>query len=171
MALIQCKECGKQISDKASACPTCGAPMNQDNRDPLEQESGTLCKNCLIYVTPVVTSVGGGSCSVGKRETWKCPKCKRVLHQSGCFVATVTYGDEDIVEVRFLRAFRDQVLMSSVAGRIFTRLYYKCSPYVARLLELSPWLRKLSRHSLDLVVAQIELRTQLKRSSFRPPLP
>ncbi|GHH52439.1 zinc-ribbon domain-containing protein [[Pseudomonas] boreopolis] len=26
MALIQCSECGRQISDKASACPSCGAP-------------------------------------------------------------------------------------------------------------------------------------------------
>lgn len=26
MALIACHECGKQISDKATACPNCGAP-------------------------------------------------------------------------------------------------------------------------------------------------
>jgi hypothetical protein len=27
MALIKCSECGKEISDKASACPNCGAPV------------------------------------------------------------------------------------------------------------------------------------------------
>lgn len=27
MALIQCRECGKQVSDQASACPQCGAPV------------------------------------------------------------------------------------------------------------------------------------------------
>lgn len=27
MALIKCDECGKQVSDKASACPHCGAPV------------------------------------------------------------------------------------------------------------------------------------------------
>ena len=27
MALISCSECGKQISDKAAACPNCGAPV------------------------------------------------------------------------------------------------------------------------------------------------
>ncbi len=26
MALIECYECGKQISDKAPSCPSCGAP-------------------------------------------------------------------------------------------------------------------------------------------------
>lgn len=27
MSLIQCAECGKEISDSASACPGCGAPI------------------------------------------------------------------------------------------------------------------------------------------------
>ena len=39
----------------------------------------------------------------------KCRQYFRVLHRSGCFVATVTNRDEDLVEVRFLRAFRDRV--------------------------------------------------------------
>lgn len=28
MALVKCPECGKEISDKASACPNCGCPAN-----------------------------------------------------------------------------------------------------------------------------------------------
>lgn len=27
MALIECKECSKQVSDKATACPNCGCPI------------------------------------------------------------------------------------------------------------------------------------------------
>ena len=27
MALITCKECGKQVSDQAASCPHCGAPI------------------------------------------------------------------------------------------------------------------------------------------------
>jgi DNA-directed RNA polymerase subunit RPC12/RpoP len=27
MALIKCLECGKDVSDKAAACPGCGAPL------------------------------------------------------------------------------------------------------------------------------------------------
>ena len=27
MALVHCRECGKQISDQAAACPGCGAPI------------------------------------------------------------------------------------------------------------------------------------------------
>ena len=28
MALITCPECGKEVSDKATACPNCGYPIN-----------------------------------------------------------------------------------------------------------------------------------------------
>ena len=28
MALIKCPECGKEISDKAGACPNCGCPIS-----------------------------------------------------------------------------------------------------------------------------------------------
>lgn len=169
MALIECPECGKKISDKASACPECGNPMAQQGQP--DQGNGTYCPSCKVRVTPAVTSVGGGSCSVGKRETWKCPRCRRVLHKSGCFVATVTYGDEDAIEVLFLRAFRDQVLKQSHFGRFLVSAYYICSPYVARAVELSPILHKVSRRCLDFVVILIERFTKLRRTSFRTPLP
>lgn len=34
MALIKCKECNEQISDKASSCPKCGAPVNTRRKGP-----------------------------------------------------------------------------------------------------------------------------------------
>jgi hypothetical protein len=39
MALINCNECGNQISDKASACPKCGNPVN--NIQSKEQKTET----------------------------------------------------------------------------------------------------------------------------------
>lgn len=32
MALIKCSECGKEISDKAAACPNCGMPLRKEER-------------------------------------------------------------------------------------------------------------------------------------------
>lgn len=32
MSLIKCSECGKEISDKAVACPNCGMPLRQEDR-------------------------------------------------------------------------------------------------------------------------------------------
>jgi len=152
----------------AESCPNCGNPMKDQRGD---KEGGTFCTSCQAHVTPVVTSVGGGSCSFGKRETWKCPRCARVLHRSGCFVATVTYGDEDIVEVRFLRVFRDEVLSQSVGGRILIWAYYHLGSHVARVVELFPPLRALCRRTLDRIVKRIEATTYLKRSAFREPKP
>jgi hypothetical protein len=49
MALISCPDCGKSISDKAPACPNCGAP-NPDSASPgsfrpapQNSTGGTLC--------------------------------------------------------------------------------------------------------------------------------
>ena len=39
MALIECPECGKQISDKAQACPNCGCPINVTIVQPQLNES------------------------------------------------------------------------------------------------------------------------------------
>ena len=33
MALINCKECGREISDKASMCPGCGCPLSTKSRN------------------------------------------------------------------------------------------------------------------------------------------
>lgn len=48
MALIKCTECGKEISDKAFACPHCGNPMNpqpQQAQQP-QQEEYLCCPKC-----------------------------------------------------------------------------------------------------------------------------
>lgn len=33
MAMIQCKECGKEVSNKAKDCPSCGCPLTIEDRD------------------------------------------------------------------------------------------------------------------------------------------
>lgn len=38
MSLIYCKDCGKQISDKATTCPNCGCPVSAVVKDPLKWE-------------------------------------------------------------------------------------------------------------------------------------
>ncbi len=50
MALINCNECGHQMSDKASCCPQCGAPVVKK----------TFCDECGAEISPNALS---------------CPKC------------------------------------------------------------------------------------------------
>lgn len=60
------------------------------------------------------------------------------MHRSGCLIATATYGDEDAIEVRFLRVFRDRVLRPRVAGRLIICRYYRLAPYPAWATERVP---------------------------------
>lgn len=37
MSLIKCSECGKEISDKATVCPSCGNPITNKSETVLEE--------------------------------------------------------------------------------------------------------------------------------------
>lgn len=45
MAMIQCPECGKDVSDMAAACPNCGCPISQQQA-PAPAPSGVRCPKC-----------------------------------------------------------------------------------------------------------------------------
>lgn len=49
MALIECPDCRKQVSDAAPACPGCGRPINAAARDPREiEQTGKHYKRAQI---------------------------------------------------------------------------------------------------------------------------
>lgn len=53
MALIKCKECGKEISDKATACPHCGCPVQTTDEAKVEiQEESTVRVKIIHRVQP-----------------------------------------------------------------------------------------------------------------------
>jgi DNA-directed RNA polymerase subunit RPC12/RpoP len=56
MALIQCRECGRDISDQATACPHCGAPRVVQQKVEIEATHRGL-KNQMIWA--VCLMLGG----------------------------------------------------------------------------------------------------------------
>lgn len=54
MALIACVECGKQVSDKAAACPNCGAPVVAPVELVAEAEEGSGRLKIIGIVTAVI---------------------------------------------------------------------------------------------------------------------
>ncbi|MDR1199280.1 MAG: zinc-ribbon domain-containing protein [Prevotellaceae bacterium] len=46
MSLINCSECGKQVSDKAMSCPNCGNPINQNLTTQNKDEEYLCCPHC-----------------------------------------------------------------------------------------------------------------------------
>jgi DNA-directed RNA polymerase subunit RPC12/RpoP len=47
MALINCPECGKEISDKAVSCPSCGVPINTLVKENKSDEEYLCCPKCM----------------------------------------------------------------------------------------------------------------------------
>lgn len=46
MALIKCPECGKELSDKATSCPNCGVPLN--NQKFCVHCGSKIDKDCVV---------------------------------------------------------------------------------------------------------------------------
>ena len=96
MALIKCPECGKEISDKASACVNCGCPITQteilDNND---TESFPELPTNLGIGSQVVNWGGDAYLSVNYqgKENFKSISygdCTIYLHQYGIRITQLT---------------------------------------------------------------------------------
>lgn len=46
MALIECPECKKQISDRAVSCPNCGYPLKQQQTNNADENEYLCCPKC-----------------------------------------------------------------------------------------------------------------------------
>jgi hypothetical protein len=73
-----------------------------------------------------------------------------------CFVATAAYGSYLEPEVRLLRDFRDQRLLTNVPGRAFVSWYYWTSPPFADVIAESEALRFVARLALTPLVYGIK---------------
>ncbi len=69
----------------------------------------------------------------------------RQFKKSGCFIATATYGSPLAPEVIVFSQFRDEVLLKSKLGTVFTNIYYFISPPFATLISKTDFLRGLVR--------------------------
>ncbi len=78
-----------------------------------------------------------------------------------CFIATAAWGSYMAPEVRTLRLFRDNYLMTNAPGRAFVRLYYATSPSLADAISSSPVLRASARFVLAPAVLMARVLTSM----------
>jgi hypothetical protein len=68
---------------------------------------------------------------------------------SGCYIATMAYGDYDHPQVIILRQFRDEVLDKSSLGKRFIKTYYHYSPKLVERLKNKKTLNAIIRKALN----------------------
>ena len=95
--LIKCNECGKEISDQATSCPNCGAPVNGAPATPqininMNDGPSVKCPKCGSSNLQAISDTHGkgasfwklcfcgllGLCGTGKTQTehyWVCQSC------------------------------------------------------------------------------------------------
>ena len=73
-----------------------------------------------------------------------------------CYIATMAYGDINHPQVNKLRRFRDEHLIKTQLGRIFTALYYKYSPMLVERLKDKKGINKVIRTLLDSFISKIK---------------
>lgn len=82
------------------------------------------------------------------------------IGKGGCFIATACYGDYDSLEVLLLRKFRDEKLLTTRMGKAFVNFYYQLSPYMAKRIEKSEFLKKnIRNYFLKPIIGRIEKNT------------
>jgi hypothetical protein len=91
----------------------------------------------------------------------KCPECfsdigkHEMLTSKVCFVATVVYGDEDHIDVRLLREWRNRTLVPSRIGRALIRVYWIVGPAAARSAQRSKVLKSMATRAIASFVAML----------------
>ncbi len=121
-------------------------------------------KNTQVLVYgEVVASMSGFSAIIGKVELRE-SNLEFTPSASGspqCVIATATYGSEISPEVQFLRDFRDQDIMNTMAGRefmtVFHSWYYSFSPNIASIISDSPRLQTVFKVILYPLIGILQL--------------
>lgn len=90
---------------------------------------------------------------VSRRQTQSSSSTK-----TGCYIATMAYGDYNHPQVLILRTFRDTYLSKSFAGRKLIEVYYKFSPFVVKKLKHSTLINSLIRNILDLIIKLFRIK-------------
>lgn len=78
--------------------------------------------------------------------------------KEGCFIATACYGNYNSPEVLEFRKFRDNILIKSLVGKYFIKVYYRISPKLVKLIgtenDLTENIKKLILNPLLKIITR-----------------
>lgn len=82
MALINCPECNKEISDEASTCPNCGKPINTS----VSSATKNKPKSAIIFtITGIVIFILSGIIAIGLMDILVEMKAQYVFYGRGAY--------------------------------------------------------------------------------------
>jgi hypothetical protein len=114
--------------------------LRQDFRNSYTTNRNSL-SNLKTQLANVNTGSSSGSSSSGS---------------SGCYIATMVYGNYDHPQVMVLREFRDEVLSKSKFGKWFIKTYYHYSPKMVEKMKNKKVLNTLIRKGLNQFIKLIK---------------
>jgi len=91
MALIKCGECGRQVSDQASSCPSCGAPVVLTETQSLTMEGMINCPFCKESISDTATICGHCGAEYGYRNLLN-DQIENNIHLTGHLIAILVMG-------------------------------------------------------------------------------
>ncbi|MGI0026281.1 MAG: CFI-box-CTERM domain-containing protein [Nitrosopumilaceae archaeon] len=107
-----------------------------------------------ILFQPIPPETAVFSITIGSTPTPVTPK-------SGCLIATAAFGSELAPQVQFLREYRDNTIMTTVAGssflNAFNTVYYSFSPSVADAERTHPLLQETVRAGISPLLGILQI--------------
>lgn len=94
MAMIECYECGKEISSVAEACPNCGAPAKRKATYTAKPRTGPFRKLVIVVFWCIVGLIGIGLL-VGEDESKKAVSSPSLASQGIYLDSRATYAELD----------------------------------------------------------------------------
>ena len=80
---------------------------------------------------------------------------RKKSNSSGCYIATMVYGDYEHPQVIVLRKFRNDVLLRYFIGKLFVKLYYFISPKIVLVIKNNNTINRIIRKILDNLIGYI----------------
>ena len=113
MALIKCPECGREISDKATTCPHCGAPVNPARMVPVTFNRIKKFIGWGIEIDIVVDGVFVGTAYNGDSLTAEIPTGS---HQLQMILRNANPGVRGLTDVLTIPENANEVYFEMVIG-------------------------------------------------------
>lgn len=132
--------------------------MNEETRDRYNTNKQAIynIKTQLPASRTFTPTVKFPSLTKSQRMMYDSTNSSSKRSSSGCYIATMAYGDYQHPQVILLRKFRDERLTRNLIGNHFITFYYSTSPHLVKLLKNNKRINSHIRRLLNTFIKYIK---------------